>query len=318
MTPPFDAHVQKQKLALALERFVERLAADKHILAAVQVGSFADPVLWRKETIGLWIIEEDGVSRRLKSDGNEERIFRTFVEEDVNIHAEIIPRSRFKLMVEGSSRTAFSCNFFAERKIVHCTDPSISSWFEKANALATKDQKRELLSAASWVLYSVRHARKILDRRPDVKELHQTVMWAAHGLAAIEVIARGEVCEGELLERAVELNPALFRSIYVEILEAVPALGRLQAAVERIETLLDTKFDDYLEPLLAHLQKQNRVVPLSEIADHFAHSQLYPWHLEAACEWLARNGKIAKLSAPFRITKKSRVEIEEPAYLLES
>jgi hypothetical protein len=235
MTTPFDTLAQKKKLTLALERFVERLATDKHILAAVQVGSFADQVLWRKDVIGLWIIEEDGVARRLKSDGNEERIFRTFVEEDVNIHAEIIPRSRFKLMVEGSSRTAFSCNFFAERKIVHCTDPSISSWFEKANALATKDQKRELLQSASWVLWSARHGRKIVDRRPDVRALHEAILWAAHGLAGMEVISRGEVCEGELMERAVELNPALFRPIYLDILDAAPEMGRLIAALERIE-----------------------------------------------------------------------------------
>ena len=84
-------------------------------------------------------------------------------------------------------------------------------------------------------------------------------------------------------------------------------------------------FDQYLEnhaevrlqPVLAYLRKEKRLVPLSELADHFAHSQLFPWHLEAACEWLERKGRLGKFSAPFGLTKMSRVEVEEPAYVCE-
>ena len=95
------------------------------MLAVVLVGSLSAETIWQRESLGLWIIEADGVSRRLPSDGNDERIFRILVENGINIHAEVIPRSRFKKMVEGASRTAFSCNFFAERKIVYSKDPSI-------------------------------------------------------------------------------------------------------------------------------------------------------------------------------------------------
>jgi hypothetical protein len=69
--------------------------------------------------------------------------------------------------------------------------------------------------------------------------------------------------------------------------------------------------------VLRYLRKTKRLVPLSELSDHFAHSQLFPWHLESACEWLERKGRIGKFSAPFGLTKLSRVEVEEPAYLYE-
>lgn len=307
----------KQKLTAALEGFLARIAKDKSILAAVQVGSFADEVLWYKETIRLWLVEEDGVSRRLKSDGDEPRVFRTLVEDGVNIHAELIPRSKFKLMVEGSSRTAFSCSFFAKRELVYCAEPSIKPWFEQANALAVKDQKRELLAAATWVIHSSHHARKIVEHRRPAHELHQTLMWAAHGLAALEVIARGEICEGELLERALASNPELFGAIYSKVIEAGPDMKVMKTALERVERHLEANWQTWLEPLTAHLRKAGHLLPLSEIADHFAHTQLYPGHLEAACEWLARKGHVQKLSQPFRLTKKSRVEAEEPAYLLD-
>ena len=125
-----------QKMALfqtALDQFVDRLRDDRYVLAAVLVGSISEETIWRRESLHVWVIEVDGVTKRLRADGKDERIFRTFVEEGVNIDCEVIGRSRFKLMVEGSSRTAFSCSYFATRELVYCDDPSIESWFAAAN-----------------------------------------------------------------------------------------------------------------------------------------------------------------------------------------
>src|ERR1043166_6245720 len=108
----------------ALNQFIERIGEDRYVLAIVLVGSLSTETIWQRESLGLWIIEADGVSRRLPSDGNDERVFRILVENGINIHAEVIARSRFKKMVEGASRTAFSCNFFALRRIVYSKDPS--------------------------------------------------------------------------------------------------------------------------------------------------------------------------------------------------
>jgi hypothetical protein len=73
-----------------------------------------------------------------------------------------------------------------------------------------------------------------------------------------------------------------------------------------------------LKPLLSHLKKENRGVPLSEMSDRFAFTQLHPGHLEAACEWLVRKGRLQKLSVPFKLTKRSLEMVEEPAYFLDS
>src|SRR5215471_689941 len=151
----------------ALQQFVERIVEDRYVLAIVLVGSLRAETIWQRESLALWIIEADGVSRRLLSDGNDERIFRTLVENGINIHAEVIPRSRFKKMVEGASRTAFSCNFFAERRIVYSRDPSIESWFKEANSIAVKDKERELLTFTTWTIHAYRHARKRLTIKED-------------------------------------------------------------------------------------------------------------------------------------------------------
>src|SRR5262249_53179724 len=73
----------------AWNQLTERIAADRYVLAIVLVGSLSPETIWHRETLGLWIIEADGVSRRLPSDGNDERVFRILVENGINIHAEV-------------------------------------------------------------------------------------------------------------------------------------------------------------------------------------------------------------------------------------
>ena len=192
---PFDAKNSEAEFKLALDQFIERLKEDRNILAAVLVGSLSEELMWRKDSIGLWVIEIDGVTKRLKSDGTDERIFRTFVENGINLHAEVIPRTRFRQMVEGSSRTAFSCNFFAVRELVYCDDPSISKWFKTANKVATKDQVNERLVATTWVIQSIRYARKRIERKDDLELGFEAIIWAAHSIACLEVINAGDVYE---------------------------------------------------------------------------------------------------------------------------
>jgi hypothetical protein len=317
MTPDDDV-AKVARFEAALEQLIERIAEDRYVLAVVLVGSLSRETIWHRESLGLWVIEADGVSRRLPSDGKDERVFRILVENGINIHAEVIPRSRFKQMVEGASRTAFSCNFFALRQMVYSKDPSIDSWFKKANGMATKDQERELLTFSTWTIHAQRHAQKRLVIKGDLELAAQETLGAAHSVAHTEIIRRGQVWEQDVIYRAMEGAPALFQTIYLDVLSRRKNRRVLSKALEAIDGYLDTHYKAHLKPLLGYLKKQDRVVPLSEISDHFAFSQLHPWHLESACEWLERKGVLQKFSAPFKLTKRSQGRVEEPAYFVDT
>jgi len=301
----------------ALDQFIHRVAEDRYVLGVVLVGSLSEETIWARESLRLWIIEADGVSRRLPSDGESERIYRILVEDGINIHAEVIPRTRFKKMVEGMSRTAFSCSFFAHRQIVHSKDPSIENWFKEANSVAIKDQERELLAFSTWTIDEHRHARKRLEIKRDLELAAQGIVSAAHSIAHTEIIRRGRICEQDVIYRAMEGAPELFQVIYLDVLAKRKNRGVLSKALDAIDGYLEEHHGDHLKPLLGYLRKQNRVVPLSEISDHFAFSQIHPGHLEAACEWLEGKGRLQKVSAPFKLTKRSLERVEEPAYFLE-
>jgi hypothetical protein len=301
----------------ALQLFLERVRADSNLLAAVLVGSLTEETVWRRDAISLWLIEKDGVTKRLRADGEDPRVFRTLVEEGINLHVELIPRSRFKRMVEGSARTAFRYSHFARRKLVYCEDPSLGKWFEDADTMARRDQERELCIATTWLIHAHRHAGRLLENQRDLELAFQELLCCAHCVAAAEIIAAGEVHEGLVIHRALELAPDLMRDVYLDLLAGPRTAERLERKRVAFDGYLEKNAEARLRPVLGYLRREKRLVPLSELADHFAHSQLYPWHLESACEWLERKGRIGKFSSPFGLTKLSRVEVEEPAYLCE-
>jgi hypothetical protein len=220
-------------------------------------------------------------------------------------------------MVEGASRTAFSCNFFAHRQVVYSRDPSIESWFKKANAVATKDQERELLVYSTWTIHAHRHARKRLDLKNDLELAAQGTVYAAHSVAHTEIIRLGKICEEDVIYRAMEHAPELFQTIYRDVLANRKSRRVLSTALDAIDEYLTRHYQKHLKPLLDYLKKQNRVVPLSEISEQFAFSQIHPWHLESACEWLERKGIVEKVSAPFKLTKRSLERVEEPSYFFD-
>ena len=299
---------------IALDQFIERLREDRTILAAVLVGSLSEETIWRRDSIHLWVIETDGVTKRLKADGNDERIFRILVEEGVNVHAELIPRSRFRQMVEGSSRTAFSCSHFAIRELVYCDDRSIESWFRKANSIAAKDQQRELLRVTTWAIWAHRHAVRRFQVKQDLQLCKEVVIYTAHAIAAMEQISAGKILEENHIYWAIEQQPELFELLYLNVISKKPGKKNLKTAIDAAAEYLAEHTEPGLKPVVQYLKKQRRVVPLSEISEHFAYTQVYPGHLEESCDWLEENGLLEKVSTPFRLTKKSRVEVEEPAY----
>lgn len=300
----------------ALNQFVDRVSEDDYVLAVVLAGSLSDETIWKRDALNVWVIEADGVSRRLRSDGNDEHIHRIFAENEINIYAELIPRSRFKQMVEGTSRTAFSCNFFQKRTIVHSKDPSIDKWFTSASEVAMKDKQRELVVYSTWTICALKNATRMLNIKKDLQLAQQEILNAAYSVAYTEVIRHGEICEDIVIYRAIELNPELMQPIYQDVLAKPKNRSVLETALSMIDQYLENHCSEHLKPITAFLKKENRLVPLSEIGEQFAFSQIYPWHIQMVCDWLEKKGKLEKLSAPFKLTKRSHEGVEEPAYSL--
>src|SRR5205085_10747616 len=125
-----------------------------------------------------------------------------------------------------------------ERQVIYSKDPSIESWFKKANSLATKDQERELLTFTTWTIHAYGHARKRLDIKGDLELAAQETLGAAHSVAHTEIIRRGQVWEQDAIYRAMDLDPKLFQTIYLDVLAKRKNRRVLSAALDAIDGYL--------------------------------------------------------------------------------
>ena len=87
-SPTEDLSLTRARFTGALDSLVAKLKRDRYVIAAILMGSLSHDVVWRKSDIDLLVIGRDERANHMVSDV-------ALVEDGVNIHAHVYPRSRF-------------------------------------------------------------------------------------------------------------------------------------------------------------------------------------------------------------------------------
>src|SRR6187455_879601 len=95
----------QQRFANALEALVAELKTDRSVLATILCGSLSHDVVWEKSDIDLILVTVDdklvkASSVSINADG-------------VNVHANLMPRTEFRKLVEGSLQNSFMHSLLA-------------------------------------------------------------------------------------------------------------------------------------------------------------------------------------------------------------
>src|SRR5207245_5763661 len=132
-------------------------------------------------------------------------------------------------------------------------------------------------------------------------------------VAQIEVIAARLLADREVLPQAMKLNPAFFKTVYADVLNAKKTRKSVQAALEAIDRYVAERAAKLFGPVIDHLREVGEARSCSEIDDHFTRNFDLSG-VTTACEYLADQGLIGKASIPVRLTKKSNIDVQELAF----
>ena len=292
----------------AIERLVEKMQQDRTVLAAILYGSLSYDEVWQRSDIDMWLIMQDGKKLR-KND-------LCLTENEVIIHANLIPRSRFKRQLEGDRAGGWFDFTFARSTLLFTRDESIRAWYESAERIGARDLEIQLLRAANSTLPVFAKAEKWCHLK---KDYHYSFLWlnfAVDRLAAIETLLHGEAPGREVIYQGIKYNPQFFNAIYTELMDKKKTKRSIEAALKRVDQYLCDKAELLFKPLLEYLEEADGMRTMGEIDEHF--SKVGIGGLDFACEWLVEKGLIDKLSAPIHLTEKSRIQMDEPAYYLDS
>ena len=289
----------------ALDGLVEQARADRSILAALLCGSLSHDIVWAKSDIDLLFVTVD--------DRKVEEGSIALYADGVNVHAQLMSRMQFRQVVDGSLRNSFMHSYLRKGRLLYTHDPTIEVLCATLADLGNRDLQVQLLRATCGALTVIDKARKWLVTRGDLEYASLWILYAATPLAQMEVIGRGLLLDREVLPQAATLNPAFFRIIYTDVLNARKTKAGVVAALAAIDEYVAVRARNAFAPIIEYLREVGEARSCREIEDHFTRHFNAPG-VTIACEYLADEGILGKASTAARLTKKSNVDVQELAF----
>ena len=296
---------EQQRFAAALDALVEQIREDRAILAAILCGSLSHDMVWARSDIDLVLVTID--DKKVGSDSI------SLYADGVNVHAMLFPRAEFRLAVEGSTRNSFMHSFLAKGRLLYTHGETIRALFESLEEMGERDRGIALFRAATNVLPPLYKAHKFMRTRGDLNYTTLWILHAASSLATIEVIGAGLLADREVIPQAIKLNPTLFATVYVDLLNEQKTEERVQFALDTIDRYLAKRARTLFAPLLDHLHDIGEARSCTELEAHFKKTYGIE-HVTTGCEYLADQGIIGKASIAARLTKRSHVDVQELAF----
>ena len=294
-----------QAFAAALDGLVRQVQKDSSVLAAILCGSLSHDTVWARSDIDLVLVTID--DRKITAGDIP------LYADGVNVHALLIPRAQFRAMVEGSLHGSFVHSFLAKGRLLYTHDPTIETLFARLASRGQRDTAILMLHAATGVLPSLYKARKWLETRGDLAYTALWILMTAVPVARMEVIAAGLLPDREVVPQAQKLNPALFTTIYTDLLRDGTTKTTVETALVTVERYMKERAAKVFAPLLDYLRETGDVRSSRDIEDYFK-KNFDVEGVTTACEYLADEGLIGKASTGVLLTKRSHVTLEELAF----
>jgi predicted nucleotidyltransferase len=295
----------QQQFAAAVDDLVEQIKEDRSVIAAVLCGSLSHDTVWAKSDVDLVLITLD--EKKIEEGG------RSLYADGVNVHALLLPRAEFRKAAEGSVRNSFMHSFLAKGRLLYTHDESIEHLFARLRDVGERDVQLQLFRAATHVLPLLYKAHKWFVTRGDLDYTALWILYAAEPLARLEVIGARQLADREVIPQATRLNPALFATIYSNLLNTKKTKKSVQTALDTIDAYLSERAPTLFAPLLDHLREVGETRTCTELEDHFARN-FDVGHVTTVCEYLADLGLLGKAAAAVRLTKRSNVDVQELAF----
>lgn len=297
----------EQQYYEAVDMLVERVKADPNILAMIVAGSFSYAQVWAKSDLDVEIIGKDGIRPR--------ESFFSLVENDVMIHASLTPRSLFKRAIESAQEGSFMHSYFSHSTLLFSRDDSIKEWYDKnasRDSIGERDKQLQLLNVIAGTLPTLIYAEKQFYVNRDIITCFLSLLSVVESLARIEVLLNNEIPAREVIQPALAYNPDFFGHVYTDLINCEKDEQVIQDALDAVNVYIDER-EFIFQPILDYLEEQKGPRSNSELNAHF-HTKFRDASVDVLCQWLAWKGVIQQVSTPIRLTVKSQITLEEPAY----
>lgn len=286
----------------AADSFVDKVKSDPNVVAVIICGSLAYDQVWEKSDIDMTLVVRDQV---LKNDSY------CIVEDDITINVALVVRSNFKRYLDSIHGGSFMHSYFSQGKIVYSTDDSLMDYFEDFRKMGSDDMAMTVFFAACELVHIYDKCLKWLTVKQDPLYSQYYLLKAAEVIARIEVCLTGESPSREAIIKAYSLNPNLITQYYQQATSHHYSSVEVLNAIYGIDRYLEQHLDIIKKPVLNYMS-DHEMKTVTMITKYFRTDSHF---IVGIFDYLADKGVILKVSQTIRITPKSRMAVEEIAYL---
>jgi hypothetical protein len=292
----------KERFLAATESFVSKVKDDPNVIAVIVCGSLAYDQVWEKSDIDMTLIVRD---QTLKNDSY------CIVEDDITINVQLIVRSGFKRYLENINGGSMTHSYFSKGQIVYSCDDSLYEYFEDFKRMGSDDMALSVFIIACELVHQYDKCQKWLTVKKDPLYAQYYLLKAAESIARMEMCLNGEPPTRECILKARTLNSELITPYYNEAMSHHYNEDEISNAIKGIDQYLEQHLDIIKKPVINFMSDQE-MKTITLITKHF-HS--FGHFIIGIFDYLAEKGVIAKVSQTIRITPKSKLAVEEIAYL---
>ena len=290
----------------AVATFVDTISEDRYIVAAILTSNLSEENVWEKTNVHISLIMRDGTKYRQRQ--------YQLIEDGMPIRVTHYTRAQFKKMLERNLQGSQIHSILLQSEILFTKDPTLTELLEDLDVIGERDKQSQLFNIAGFVTTILAKTEKWFYVKKDYDYTFYYLMYAVKQLANIEAILHGESPKRKVIYQAIKHNPKFFNTIFTDILNIPKDEKVLGNVLDLIETYLADNVHTFFKPLLDFLEESGGERSLSDIHDHFGSRQLW---ITMACEWLAQKEILEQFSTPIRLTKDSKVSVEEPSYFFD-
>ena len=314
-----EAHLH---IMAAVDTFAEAVKEDRYILAAILTSNLEPYNVWERTTVEISLICRDDARLDPRSsfsevdiDGESEEQPAprySLVEDGVNINVIIYRRNEYKRMIEGGLQANTFHAILLRSKCLFSKDDTVELWHQTSEHIGAKDQQAQLMRMSN-IFATMAKVEKWFYIKKDYDYCFLYLTFVVGLLAKIETILNGEVPKRKAIYQAVKYNPDFFNAIFMDMIDKPKTEATIGRALALIDEYLEEKASTFFQPLFDFLSESRGVRTVREIDDYFG-KRYGGIEIGSVCEWLAQKEILELVSSPLRLTKNSRVSVEEPAY----
>ena len=216
-------------------------------------------------------------------------------------------------------------SYFSHSTLLFSHDATIQEWYDKnANLdnIGERDKQFRLLNVIASTLPSLVYAEKQFYVNKDCLTCFLSLLNVVQGLARLEVLLNNEIPAREVIQPALRYNPDFFNRVYTDLINCEKNETVIQDTLDAINTYLDEQ-QFIFQPILDYLIEQKAPRTNTELNADLGrglhvNSEGVPEFddesLDFVCQWLAWKGIIRQVAMPIKLTVKSQISVEEPAY----